>query len=106
MNNNTAIISGQGICGKANVNLVFLPEYSPDFNSIEKDRATMKRTLHYTSPFCDLLQTACLRLLVLGVLDIQIVYTDHNFGDQLRKANSEGDTGKENSQQIERELCH
>jgi transposase len=48
----------EGICGKANVNLVFLPEYSPDFNSIEKDRATMKRTLCDTVPLCDLLQTA------------------------------------------------
>jgi transposase len=46
------------ICGKAKVNLLFLPAYSPDFNPIEKDWANMKRTLRDTAPLCDLLQTA------------------------------------------------
>jgi transposase len=46
------------ICGKAKVNLLFLPAYSPDFNPIEKDWANMKRILRDTAPFCDLLQTA------------------------------------------------
>jgi transposase len=38
--------------------LMFLPTYSPDFNSIEKDWANMKRALRDTAPLCDLLQTA------------------------------------------------
>jgi ribosomal protein S27AE len=46
------------ICGKAQVHLLFLPAYSPDFNPIEKDWANMKRILRDTVPFCDLLQTA------------------------------------------------
>jgi transposase len=46
------------ICGKAKVNLLFLPAYSPDFNPIEKDWANMKRALRDTAPLCDLLQTA------------------------------------------------
>jgi transposase len=46
------------ICGKAKVNLLFFPAYSPDFNPIEKDWANMKRALRDTAPFCDLLQTA------------------------------------------------
>jgi transposase len=46
------------IGGKASVNLLFLPAYSPDFNSIEKDWANMKRALRNTAPLCDLLQTA------------------------------------------------
>jgi transposase len=35
----------------------FLPEYSPDFNPTEKDRANMKRALYDTAPFWGLLQT-------------------------------------------------
>jgi transposase len=46
------------ICGKAKVNLGFLPEYSRDFNPIEKDWATMKCALGDTAPVGDLLQTA------------------------------------------------
>jgi transposase len=46
------------ICGKAKVNLIFLPAYSPDFNPIEKDWANMKRALRDAAPLCDLLQTA------------------------------------------------
>jgi transposase len=46
------------ICGKADVHLLFLPAYSPDFNPIEKDWANMKRALRDTAPLCDLLQTA------------------------------------------------
>jgi putative transposase len=46
------------IYGKAKVNLIFLPAYSPDFKPIEKDWANMKRALHDTAPLCDLLQTA------------------------------------------------
>jgi hypothetical protein len=46
------------ICGKAKINLMFLPVYSPDFNPIEKDWANMKRALRDTAPLCDLLQTA------------------------------------------------
>jgi putative transposase len=46
------------LCGKAKVNLLFLPSYSPDFNPIEKDWANMKRALRDTAPPCDLLQTA------------------------------------------------
>jgi transposase len=46
------------ICGKAQVHLLFLPAYSPDFNPIEKDSANMKRVLRDTAPLCDLLQTA------------------------------------------------
>jgi transposase len=34
--------------GKANVHLLFLPAYSPDFNPIEKDWANMKRALRDT----------------------------------------------------------
>jgi transposase len=48
----------EALCGKAKVNLLFLPAYSPDFNPIEKDWANMKRTLRDTAPLCDLLQTA------------------------------------------------
>jgi uncharacterized protein YegP (UPF0339 family) len=43
---------------KANVTLMFLPAYSPDFNPIEKDWANMKNALRDTAPLCDLLQTA------------------------------------------------
>jgi transposase len=46
------------ICGKAKVNLMFLPAYSPDFNPIEKDWANMKCALRDTALLCDLLQTA------------------------------------------------
>jgi transposase len=46
------------MCGKANVNLIFLPAYSPDFNPIEKDWANMKAALRDTAPLYDLLQTA------------------------------------------------
>ncbi|MHB9291113.1 hypothetical protein Holit_00185 [Hollandina sp. SP2] len=45
------------IYGKAQVNVVFLPAYCPDFNPIEKDWTNMKRTLRDTAPHCDLLQT-------------------------------------------------
>jgi transposase len=46
------------LSAKAEVNLLFLPAYSPDFNPIEKDWANMKRALRDTAPLCDLLQTA------------------------------------------------
>jgi putative transposase len=46
------------IWGKAQVNLMFLPAYSLDFNPIEKDWANMKNALRDTAPLCDLLQTA------------------------------------------------
>jgi transposase len=46
------------ICAKAEVTLLFLPAYSPDFNPIEKDWANMKRALRDTAPIFDLLQTA------------------------------------------------
>jgi transposase len=46
------------ICGKAKVNLMFLPAYSPNFNPIEKGQANMNRALRDTAPLCDLLQTA------------------------------------------------
>jgi transposase len=46
------------LCAKSEVNLLFLPAYSPDFNPIEKDWANMKRALRDTAPLCDLLQTA------------------------------------------------
>ena len=46
------------MCSKANVNLIFLPAYSPDFNPIEKDWANMKKALGDTAPLYDLLQTA------------------------------------------------
>ncbi|MHB9293505.1 hypothetical protein Holit_02630 [Hollandina sp. SP2] len=46
------------VCGKVNVNLMFLPAYSPDFNPIEKDWGTMKNALRDSAPLCDLLQTA------------------------------------------------
>jgi transposase len=46
------------MCVKANVNLMFLPAYSPDFNPIEKNWANMKNALRDTAPFCDLLQIA------------------------------------------------
>jgi transposase len=46
------------ICGKAQVNLMFLPAYPPDFNPIEKHRANMKNALRDAAPLCDLLQTA------------------------------------------------
>jgi transposase len=43
---------------KTEINLLFLPAYSPDFNPAGKDWANMKRALRGTAPLCDLLQTA------------------------------------------------
>jgi hypothetical protein len=45
-------------CRRVDVNLLFLPAYSPDFNPIEKGWANMKRALRDAAPLCDLLQTA------------------------------------------------
>jgi transposase len=38
------------MCGKAKVNLMFLPAYSPDFNPIEKEWANMKAALRSPAP--------------------------------------------------------
>jgi transposase len=38
------------ICARANINVLLLPPYAPDFNPIEKDRANMKRALRDTAP--------------------------------------------------------
>ena len=46
------------MCAQANVNLLFLPPYSPDFNPIEKDWANMKHSLKDSAPLCNLLETA------------------------------------------------
>ena len=46
------------ICAQADVNLLFLPPYSPDFNPIEKDWANMKRALKDSAPLYSLLETA------------------------------------------------
>ncbi|MHB9291255.1 hypothetical protein Holit_00328 [Hollandina sp. SP2] len=46
------------IGSKANVGLLFLPPYSPDFNPIEKDWSNMKRNLRDTAPLYGLLETA------------------------------------------------
>jgi transposase len=43
------------ICAKAEINLLFLPAYSLDFNPIEKKQANMKRALRDTAALCDLL---------------------------------------------------
>jgi transposase len=45
------------LCVNVKVNLLFLPECSPDFNPTGKDRTNMKRALRNTAPFCDLLQS-------------------------------------------------
>ncbi|MDR2485272.1 MAG: transposase [Treponema sp.] len=41
------------ICRKENVNLLFPPPYSPDFNPIEKDWANMKYFLKDSAPLCN-----------------------------------------------------
>ena len=46
-----------GICGKANVSLLFLPPYFLDFNPIEKDWPNIKRGLRDTSLY-GLLETS------------------------------------------------
>jgi len=48
----------ESICKKAEVNLLFLPAYSPDLNPIEKSWANMKRSLRDSAPLCGLLETA------------------------------------------------
>jgi transposase len=48
-----AILDPQEENTGANVHLLFLPAYSPDFNPIEKDWANMKRALRDTLPLCD-----------------------------------------------------
>jgi transposase len=46
------------ICAQVNVNLLFLPPYSPDFNLIEKDWVNMKHSLQDSAPLLSLLETA------------------------------------------------
>jgi hypothetical protein len=46
------------IAEKVKVKGLFLPPYSPDFNPIEKDWATMKRDLRDMAPLYGLLETA------------------------------------------------
>jgi transposase len=53
------------ICAKAEVNLLFLPAYAPDFNPIEKDWANMKRALRDTAPSLRFASDRCLRLLTV-----------------------------------------
>jgi transposase len=43
---------------KAEVNLLLLPVYAPDFNPAGKDWANMRRALRDTAPLCGLFQTA------------------------------------------------
>jgi transposase len=46
------------ICKTAEISLLFLPPYSPDYNPIEKSWANMKRELRDTAPIYGLLETA------------------------------------------------